>query len=565
MRAALSENPRVSFSTTLYREVFTFPDVKDVLARANEPRSGDEQAGLAPVSKRQMAAAKRVLAALTLKELRENPAVPYETDEVTRVVEDGISQSPVATHAYQRVSCWTVSDLREFILDDATTGDQIKELSPGLTPEMVAGVAKLMSNMDLVMAGQKIRVTAVCNNTIGLPGRLASRLQPNHPRDDVDGIIAAVKDGLSFGNGDAVIGINPSTDDVDKVKDILSAVKDFMRRFRVPTQNCVLAHLTAQMEAMQRGAPLDLMFQSIAGSEGANKNFGVSVSLLDEAYDMTLREGTAKGPNVMYFETGQGTALSANAHHGTDQVTMEARAYGLARRYRPFLVNSVVGFIGPEYLRNGKQITRAKGPAVNPLAYLGQFFKQPRLIAGWLYAVIRSCGWWVYVVYVPIYCIENGLGETLGGVMLSTTNATLLLSPLMAAWVRRVSVRAAMRGSLAYCAVLFIGASLLSHWPMVALGLLYAGSFGLVMLDVVGGLPFMMSVKPSERSEMAAVYSSFRDVSGIATPGAAWLVLWVAPLGAIFSVSGAAFAGAFVMAGALHSRLGAERPSRGRA
>lgn len=359
VRAALSENPRVSFSTTLYREVFTFPDVKDVLARANEPRSGDEQAGLAPVSKRQMAAAKRVLAALTLKELRENPAVPYETDEVTRVVEDGISQSPVATHAYQRVSCWTVSDLREFILDDATTGDQIKELSPGLTPEMVAGVAKLMSNMDLVMAGQKIRVTAVCNNTIGLPGRLASRLQPNHPRDDVDGIIAAVKDGLSFGNGDAVIGINPSTDDVDKVKDILSAVKDFMRRFRVPTQNCVLAHLTAQMEAMQRGAPLDLMFQSIAGSEGANKNFGVSVSLLDEAYDMTLREGTAKGPNVMYFETGQGTALSANAHHGTDQVTMEARAYGLARRYRPFLVNSVVGFIGPEYLRNGKQITRA--------------------------------------------------------------------------------------------------------------------------------------------------------------------------------------------------------------
>jgi hypothetical protein len=234
----------------------------------------------------------------------------------------------------------------------------------------------------------------------------------------------------------------------------------------------------------------------------------------------------------------------------------------------PFLVAGAFALLQVAiflYLRlgNGKQITRAKGPAVNPLAYLGQFFKQPRLIAGWLYAVIRSCGWWVYVVYVPIYCIENGLGETLGGVMLSTTNATLLLSPFMAAWVRRVSVRAAMRGSLAYCAVLFIGASLLSHWPMV--GLLYAGSFGLVMLDVVGGLPFMMSVKPSERSEMAAVYSSFRDVSGIATPGAAWLVLWVAPLGAIFSVSGAAFAGAFVMAGALHSRLGAERPSRGRA
>ena len=349
----------MSLSTTLFGEVFSFPDVKDVLARANEPRSGDEQAGLAPTSMRQMAAAKRVLSELTLKELRENPSVPYELDEVTRVVEDGISNDPVASRAYQKVSCWTVAQLREFILDDQNSGESIKELAPGLTPEMAAGVAKLMSNMDLVMAGKKIRVTAVCNNTIGLPGRLACRLQPNHPRDDVSGIVAAIKDGLSFGNGDAVIGINPSTDDVDKCKDILQAVKDLMRRFRVPTQNCVLAHLTVQMEAMQRGAPLDLMFQSIAGSEGANKNFGVTVSLLDEAYDLTLREGTAKGPNVMYFETGQGTALSANAHHGTDQLTMEARAYGLARRYKPFLVNSVVGFIGPEYLQNGKQITRA--------------------------------------------------------------------------------------------------------------------------------------------------------------------------------------------------------------
>jgi ethanolamine ammonia-lyase large subunit len=224
---------------------------------------------------------------------------------------------------------------------------------------MAAACAKLMSNMDLVMAGKKIRVVAVCNNTIGLPGRIASRLQPNHPRDEVEGVLAAIKDGLSFGNGDAVIGINPSTDDVSLCADILKATKDLMRRFRVPTQNCVLAHLTVQMEAMRRGAPLDLMFQSIAGSEGANKNFGVTVKLLDEAWDLTKREGTARGPNVMYFETGQGTALSANAHHDTDQVTMEARAYGLARRYQPFLVNSVVGFIGPEYLANGKQITRA--------------------------------------------------------------------------------------------------------------------------------------------------------------------------------------------------------------
>jgi ethanolamine ammonia-lyase large subunit len=349
----------MSLSTTLFGERFTFPDVKDVLARANEPRSGDVQAGLAATSMRQMAAAKRVLSELTLKDLRENPSVPYEKDEVTRVIEDGLEATQAGRHAYQKVSCWTVAQLREFILDDDTPGEDIKALSPGLTPEMAAAVAKLMSNMDLVMAGKKIRVVARCNNTIGLPGRLSSRLQPNHPRDDVSGILAAVQDGLSFGNGDAVIGINPSTDDVDKVKDILSAVKDLMRRFRVPTQNCVLAHITAQMEAVKRGAPLDLMFQSIAGSEGANKNFGVTVALLDEAYDLARREGTAQGENVMYFETGQGTALSANAHHGADQLTMEARAYGLARRYQPFLVNSVVGFIGPEYLRNGKEITRA--------------------------------------------------------------------------------------------------------------------------------------------------------------------------------------------------------------
>ena len=234
----------------------------------------------------------------------------------------------------------------------------------------------------------------------------------------------------------------------------------------------------------------------------------------------------------------------------------------------PFLVAGVFSVLLVAvflYLRlgNGRQITKAKGPAVNPLAYLGRFFHQPRLITGWLYAVIRSCGWWVYVVYLPIYCIENGLGQTLGGIMLSTTNATLLLSPFMAAWVRRVSVRGAMRGSLAYCAVFFIGAALLAPWPWASVACIFVGSFGLVMLDVVGGLPFMMSVKPSERAEMAAVYSSFRDVSGIATPGVAWLVLWVAPVAAIFAASGVAFAGAWAMAGALHHRLGIIRPSRG--
>jgi ethanolamine ammonia-lyase large subunit len=346
-------------STTLFGETYTFSSIKEVLAKANEPRSGDVQAGLAATSMREMAAAKLVLSDLTCKELRENPSVPYERDEVTRVVEDALSH-PLAARAYKKICGWSAAQLREWILDSATTGEEVNEITPGLTPEMAAAVVKLMSNMDLVLAGRKVRVVARCNNTIGLDGRISSRLQPNHPRDEVEGVLAAVKDGLSYGNGDAVIGVNPSTDDVGKCADILKGVKDLMRKFRIPTQNCVLAHLTVQMEAMRKhGAPLDLMFQSIAGSEGANKNFGVTVKLLDEAWDLTKREGTAKGPNVMYFETGQGTALSANAHHDTDQVTMEARAYGLARRYQPFLLNSVVGFIGPEYLRDAKQITRA--------------------------------------------------------------------------------------------------------------------------------------------------------------------------------------------------------------
>ncbi len=344
----------MSFSARVHGEHFTFSSLKQVLAKANEVRSGDRQAGLAATSMREMAAAKWVLADVQLKTLRENPSVPYEKDEVTRVVEDALDP-----HAFQMISGWSVAEFREWLLDDRTTGEDVAQVSPGLTPEMAAAVAKLMSNMDLVMAGRKIRVVVRCNNTIGLKGRIASRLQPNHPTDDVEGVLAAMKDGLSYGNGDAVIGVNPSTGDTQATVDILTAVKDLMRRYRIPTQNCVLSHVTTQMAAMRAGAPLDLMFQSIAGSEGANRNFGISVALLDEAYDLAQREGTAQGPNVMYFETGQGTALSSNAHHDTDQVTMEARAYGLARRYKPFLVNSVVGFIGPEYLRDAKEITRA--------------------------------------------------------------------------------------------------------------------------------------------------------------------------------------------------------------
>ncbi|MFT3843097.1 MAG: ethanolamine ammonia-lyase subunit EutB [Myxococcaceae bacterium] len=344
----------MALTATVHGQSFTFPDVKDVLARANEPRSGDRQAGLAARSMREMAAAKRVLAGLPLRVLRENPSVPYEQDEVTRVDQDSLDD-----FAYRRVADWPVGQLREWILDDRTTGEDIAAISPGLSAEMVAAVAKLMSNLDLVLAGRKRRVVVRCNATLGLKGRISSRLQPNHPTDEVEGVLAAVKDGLSYGNGDAVIGVNPSTGDIQGTVDILKGVKDLMRRFRIPTQNCVLSHVTIQMAAVRRGAPLDLMFQSIAGSEGANRNFGISVKLLDEAADLAKREGTAQGPNVMYFETGQGTALSSNAHHGTDQVTMEARAYALARRYQPFLVNSVVGFIGPEYLQNAKEITRA--------------------------------------------------------------------------------------------------------------------------------------------------------------------------------------------------------------
>lgn len=344
----------MSWTRALHGEHFTFHTVKEVLARASEARSGDVQAGVAAKSLRERAAAKRVLADLTVKELRESPSVPYEQDEVTRVIEDGLERG-----AFFRVANRSLGELREWILDDATPSEEIAAAGRGLPPEAIAGLASLMSNLDLVVAARKLRVVVRCNATLGLPGRISSRLQPNHPLDDVPGILAVIRDGLSYGNGDAVIGVNPATESVDNVVAILEAVKGLMRRFRVPTQSCVLAHVTIQMKALARGAPLDLMFQSISGSEGANRNFGVSVKLLDEALDMTRRLGTAQGPNVMYFETGQGTALSANAHHGADQLTMEARAYGLARRYEPFLVNSVVGFIGPEYLYDGKQITRA--------------------------------------------------------------------------------------------------------------------------------------------------------------------------------------------------------------
>lgn len=344
----------MAWTQALHGEHFTFASVKELLGRASEARSGDVQAGVAARSVRERAAAKRVLAGVTLRELGEAPSVPYEDDEVTRVIIDGLD-----ARGWQKASGWTVAELRDWVVDDSTDTEEIARVGRGLPPEAVSAVTSLMSNLDLVIAARKLRVVVQCNNTLGLPGRISSRLQPNHPLDHVPGILAAMRDGLSFGNGDAVIGINPATEAVDNVVAILRAVKELLRRYQVPTQNCVLAHVTMQMKAIERGAPVDLVFQSIAGTEKANRNFGISVALLDEAKDLVKRLGTARGPNVMYFETGQGTALSANAHYGADQLTMEARAYGLARRYEPFLVNSVVGFIGPEYLYDGKQITRA--------------------------------------------------------------------------------------------------------------------------------------------------------------------------------------------------------------
>jgi ethanolamine ammonia-lyase large subunit len=345
----------MKLSATVHGTTFTFASLKDALNRASELKSGDRSAGLAAESTSQRIAAKEVIANLELRHFFENPSVAYEHDEITRLIVDDLDQ-----RAYKKIQGWTVGQLREWLLDRRTSAEDVAAVSPGLTPEMVSATAKLMSTMDLMVAGRKLRVVKKCNNTIGLEGRISSRLQPNHPVDDVAGILAAVKEGLAYGNGDAVIGINPATESTENTAAILYAVKDLMRQHRIPTQVCVLAHVTVQMDAIRRyKAPVDLCFQSLAGTEKANRNFGISVALIDEAYDLTKREGTAQGPHVMYFETGQGTALSANAHYDTDQTTMEARTYGFARRYSPFLVNSVVGFIGPEYLQNGKQITRA--------------------------------------------------------------------------------------------------------------------------------------------------------------------------------------------------------------
>ena len=344
----------MKLKTVLQGKTYVFSSLKEVLAKANEEKSGDKLAGLAAENARERVAAKVVLSALTLADLRENPVVPYEEDEVTRIIQDDVNEQQ-----YRKIRNWTVAELREWLLDEKNGPRELRALSRGLTAEMIAAVCKLMSNLDLIYCAAKLPVTAHCNTTIGLPGTLSCRLQPNHTTDDPDGITASVLEGLSFGAGDAVIGLNPVTDSPEQVGKVLRRFQEIKEHWAIPTQICVLAHVTAQMEAVRKGAPCDLIFQSIAGSQKGNTAFGFDGATIAEARDLLLKEGTAQGPNVLYFETGQGSELSSDAHFGTDQVTMEARCYGFAKRFQPFLVNTVVGFIGPEYLYNSKQVIRA--------------------------------------------------------------------------------------------------------------------------------------------------------------------------------------------------------------
>ena len=340
--------------TTLFGTTFAFSSIKEVMAKANEEKSGDILAGLAAGSGLERIAAKEVLSQLLVEELRENPVVSYEDDEVTRIIQDGVDAA-----VYERIRRWSIAELREYILAHTTGEADIRTLSRGLTSEVIAAVCKLMSNLDLVYAANKIRVPATCNTTIGLRGTLSTRLQPNHSTDSVDGITASLFEGLSYGCGDALIGLNPVNDTVHSLSEVLRRFDEVKNEWEIPTQICVLGHITTQIEAVRNGAPTDMIFQSIAGSQKGNTAFGFSAETVREAQALLAEKGTASGPNVLYFETGQGSELSSNAHHGADQVTMEARCYGFAKAFHPFMVNTVVGFIGPEYLYNSRQVIRA--------------------------------------------------------------------------------------------------------------------------------------------------------------------------------------------------------------
>lgn len=347
------------YAHTIRSRRYVFDDLATLLARANEPKSGDELAGLAAESEQERIAAKMALAELPLKEFLNLPVIAPENDDVSRLIFDRHDADAFAPIAHM-----TVGEFREWLLDHDTTEDQLKSVAPGVTPEMAAGVARLMGNLDLVYAASRIRNVTRCRNTIGERGVFAARLQPNHPTDDLSGIILSTFDGLCYGCGDAVIGVNPAVDSVESVSRILRTLDEIILRLRIPTQHCVLAHATTQLAALGQGAPIDLLFQSVAGTEAANRSFGVTLSLLQEGLELVRESHRHRdipwvGNQVMYFETGQGSALSAEAHHGIDQLTLEARAYGVCRAFDPFLVNSVVGFIGPEYLADERQILRA--------------------------------------------------------------------------------------------------------------------------------------------------------------------------------------------------------------
>ena len=343
------------FSHAVGPTTYCFRDLKDLLAKASPARSGDQLAGLAAHSAEQRVAAQMALAALPLRAMLNNPLVPYESDEVTRLIVDS-HDAP----AFAAIAHLSVGDFRDWLLGEAADSTALAAAAPGITPEMAAAVSKIMRIQDLVLVAKKCRVVTAFRNTLGLEGRMATRLQPNHPTDDAGGIAASILDGLLYGSGDAVIGINPATDNVAQVIKLVHMLDAVINQYAIPTQSCVLTHVTNTIEAINRGAPVDLVFQSVAGTEAANKGFGIDLQLLAEAHSAALSLGRGTlGENLMYFETGQGSALSANAHHGVDQQTCEARAYAVARRFKPLLVNSVVGFIGPEYLYDAKQIIRA--------------------------------------------------------------------------------------------------------------------------------------------------------------------------------------------------------------
>ncbi|GAB3019360.1 ethanolamine ammonia-lyase subunit EutB [Bowmanella dokdonensis] len=345
----------MSYQQTVAGVVYRFADLKVLMARASPLRSGDCLAGIAAQTATEHMAARLCLADIPLQAFLNELLIPYEDDEISRLIVDSHDKD-----AFAPVSHLTVGDFRNWLLLDSTGPAELAAISTGVTPEMAAAVCKLMRNQDLVLVARKCRVNSAFRSTVGLPGRLSSRLQPNHPTDDVKGIAAAILDGLLYGCGDAVIGINPASDSIPQLRELYYLLDEVISHYHIPTQSCVLTHVTNQIQLMEKGAPVDLVFQSIAGTQAANKSFGVDLTLLSEAQSaaLSLKRGTL-GDNVMYFETGQGSALSANAHHGIDQQTCEARAYAVARQFSPLLINSVVGFIGPEYLYDGKQITRA--------------------------------------------------------------------------------------------------------------------------------------------------------------------------------------------------------------